>query len=97
MQPCSTRLWENHPRDSPLWAQLTDRARGRIFRTASGQAFLQHSVADINEEVLLFCFPLAAVHGFPILFRFCNLKKKKKILLAKGSDYFSVSHTINGD
>lgn len=42
------------------------------------------------------CFLLAAIHdGFPILFRFCL--KKKKASLAKGSDYFSVSHTINDD
>lgn len=82
---------------SATLGRLTDRAHGRVFGTAPRLAFLQHSVADINEEMLLFFFLLAAIHSFPILFRFCLKKKKKKVFLAKGSDYSSVSHTINDD
>jgi hypothetical protein len=50
-----------------LWGQLTDCTHSSFFRTVSGPALRQHSVADINEEILLFCFCLAAIHSFPIL------------------------------
>ena len=71
-------------------APLTHGTHGRVFGAAPCLARLQDPVADVNEEMLLFCFPLTAIHSFSILFQFCNRKKKKKLFLALGSDCFSV-------
>lgn len=62
---------------------LTHGTHGRVFGAAPSLACLQDPVADVNEEMLLFCFALTAIHGFPILFQFCNRQKKKKKAFSK--------------